>query len=122
VAGVEGIKAITTLVGQMITLSSGLLAFTVTFVEKFTPKDTPIQAPWTLRTSWVWLVLTILFGFWTLMAAAGTLNEIDRGMPDSNPGRWNIRIPAMLMIGAFLFALGFMIAAGWTISTTPKVR
>jgi hypothetical protein len=115
-AGIEGLKAINTLVGQMITVASGLLAFTVTFVEKFTPKDTSIQAPWTLKTSWVSLVLTIVFGFWTLMAAAGTLNEIDEGKPESNPARWNIRLPALLMIAAFLAALSFLIAAGWAIS------
>jgi hypothetical protein len=116
-AGIEGLKAANALVSQMITVSAGLLAFTVTFVEKFTPKDTAISVPWSLKVCWVLLAVNILFGFWTLMATTGTLNQIDKGMAESNPERTNIRVPAMPMVISFLFAIGFLIAAGWTISS-----
>lgn len=116
-ASIEGLKAVNALAAQIITVSSGLLAFTVTFAEKFAPKDGPILAPGKIRISWVLFAVTILLGFWTLMAAAGTLDEIDRGGPESNPRRWNIRIPAVLMLGAFLLAVVFLIMAGWSLAS-----
>jgi ABC-type Na+ efflux pump permease subunit len=114
--GMESLKAASTLTGQLITVSSGLLAFTVTFVEKFTPKNTEIMAPLPLKISWVCFAVSIVLGFWTLMAVTGTLENIDRGTPESNPKRRNIRIPAMLMVVAFFLGVVFLIAAGWTIA------
>jgi hypothetical protein len=99
-AGTESLKSAGTLTGQLITVSSGLLAFTVTFAEKFTPKGAEIEAPLPLKISWVCFALSILIGFWTLMALTGTLTEIDRAVPESNPARWNIRIPAMAMFAS----------------------
>ncbi|HEX2256396.1 MAG TPA: hypothetical protein VHG92_06795 [Afifellaceae bacterium] len=115
-AGIEGLKASNTLVAQIITVSAGLLAFTVTFVEKFTPEGAQITAPIPLKMCWVALALTILFGFWTLMATTGTLTEIDAGRQESNPERWNIRIPGILMLLAFLSSITLLIIAGWTIT------
>jgi hypothetical protein len=114
--GIEGLKAANTLTGQLITISSGLLAFTVTFAEKFTPKGEAISPPVALKISWVCFAVTILVGFWTLMALTGTLNELDRGHPETNPARWNSRIPAMIMFALFLLGVIFLIAAGWTIA------
>jgi hypothetical protein len=112
----EGLKAASTLTGQLITVSSGLLAFTVTFVEKFTPKDAPIAAPTALKASWVCFALSIVFGFWTLMALTGTLTQLDRGVAETNPERWNSRIPAIIMFGLFLLGVVFLIAAGWVMA------
>ncbi len=50
------------------------------------------------------------------MALTGTLTDIDRGIPESNPKRWNIRIPAIAMFAVFFIGLIFLIAAGWTIA------
>ncbi|SRR5258708_11782229 len=112
----EGLKAAGTLTGQMITISSGLLAFTVTFAEKFTPKGRDLAPPLSLKISWVCFVVTILFGFWTLMALTGTLNQIDRNVAETDPERWNSRIPALLMFAVFLLGVIFLIAASWTIA------
>lgn len=112
--GIEGLKASNALTGQLITVSSGLLAFTVTFAEKFTPKGEAIALPTALKVSWVCFALAILFGFWTLMALNGTLNELDRGIAETNRGRWNSRLPALLMFGVFLLGTIFLIATGWT--------
>src|SRR5690349_5710342 len=95
--GVEGLKSANTLVGQLITISSGLLVFTVTFVEKFTPTGQKTVASPQLKLSWIALILTILLGFWTSSAITGTLNNLDKGIPERNPNRSNINIPARLM-------------------------
>jgi hypothetical protein len=115
-AGVEGLKAANALVAQIVTVSAGLLAFTVTFAEKFTPKDQMISPPASLKVAWICFAVTILFGFWTLMATTGTLNEIDSGKAESNPERWNIRIPAALAILVFLMGAVALIVAGWTMT------
>jgi len=115
-AGIEGLKAANSLTSQVITVSSGLLAFTVTFAEKFSPKDHGISSPTALKISWVCFAVSILLGFWTLMAISGTLNQLDRGDQETNAGRWNIRIPALLMFGLFLLGIIFLIAAGWTLA------
>lgn len=115
-AGIEGIKAANTLVAQVITVAAALVAFTVTFAEKFTPKDQLIQPPASLKISWILFVLTILFGFWTLMASTGTLNQLDHGQTETNPERWNIRIPAGLTFLGFLTGSIALIVAGWTIA------
>jgi hypothetical protein len=114
--GIEGLKASNALTSQLITVAAGLLAFTVTFAEKFTPKDQPIAPPVTLKISWVCFALAILFGFWTLMALNGTLNQLDHGTAETNPGRWNSRLPALAMFFIFLMGVGFLIAAGWMIA------
>jgi hypothetical protein len=114
--GIESLKAASTLTGQLITVSSGLLAFTVTFGEKFTLKGADINVPLPLKISWVCFAVSILLGFWTLMAVTGTLTEIDRAVAERNPERWNIRVPAMAMFGVFFLGVIFLIAAGWTIA------
>jgi hypothetical protein len=115
-AGIDGLKAASTVTGQLITVSSGLLAFTVTFAEKFTPKGADITPPMALKISWGCFAVAILIGFWTLMALTGTLTEIDRSIPETNPARWNSRIPAMAMFAVFFLGVIFLIAAGWTIA------
>lgn len=114
--GIEGLKASNALTSQLITVAAGLLAFTVTFAEKFTPKDNPIEPPTALKISWVCFVVSIVFGFWTLMALNGTMNQLDRGQAETNPQRWNIRLPAFGMFLVFLAGIIFLIAAGWTIA------
>src|ERR1700674_923114 len=114
-AGIESLKAAGTLTAQLITVSSGLLAFTVTFAEKFTPKNADIAPPLPLKISWVCFAVSILLGFWTLMALTGTLTQIDRSIPETNPERWNIRIPAICMFAVFFLSVIFLIGAGWTI-------
>jgi hypothetical protein len=114
--GTEGLKAAASLTGQLITVSAGLLAFTVTFAEKFTPKDGTISPPMALKVSWVLFAVTILAGFWTLMALTGTLNDIDRGGAEKNPKRSNISIPAFIMLALFIIGVISLIVAGWTIA------
>jgi hypothetical protein len=114
--GIEGLKSSNALVAQIITVSAGLLAFTVTFVDKFTPKEEPPVVPYQLKLSWLFLVLTIIVGFWTTGAITGTLNLLDRGVAESNEGRTNILYPARFMVATLVISVGCLIWAGWSIT------
>jgi hypothetical protein len=114
--GIEGFKATNALTSQVITVAAGLLAFTVTFAEKFTPTGKPVVLPFALKISWLCFALTIVFGFWTLMAVVGTLDQIDRGQPETNPQRTNIAVPARTMFALFLVAVLCLMMAGWNIA------
>jgi len=116
-AGIEGLKAANALTSQVITVAAGLLAFTVTFAEKFTPAGKPITLPTALKISWICFAVTIVFGFWTLMAVAGTLLQIDRGQPETNARRTNIRIPAFIMFILFLAGVLLLMKAGWGVGS-----
>src|SRR4051812_6704105 len=111
-AGIEGLKSANTLTGQIITISSGLLVFTVTFVEKFSPEGQPLARPFSLKIAWILLLVTICLGFWTCGAITGTMNQIDSGNPETNPTRSNINIPAALMVFSFIFSVVFLLYTG----------
>lgn len=114
--GIEGLKSANALTSQIITISSGLLAFTVTFVEKFVPKGQNISTPNDIKISWFLFIITIFFGFWTLATITGTLDNIDLGKSNENNKRSNIFIPTILMYSSFILALIFLIFAGWKIT------
>jgi hypothetical protein len=115
--GIEGLKAANSLTAQVITVAVGLLAFTVTFAEKFTPAGKQFALPIALKISWLCFAATIVFGFLTLMAVAGTLLQIDLGQPETNPKRTNINIQAIIMFALFLIGAISLIVAGWSFGT-----
>ena len=102
---------------QIVTLSTGIIALTVTFAKEFKVigEGSALTVPGSLKLSWVSFAVSILFAIWTLLAIAGTLNEIDRGGETTNPKRTNIRIPAALMVLAFFVGIISTIWAGWKI-------
>jgi hypothetical protein len=102
----EALKAATSLTSQVITVAAGLLTFTVTFVEKFTPKNEALSSPLSLKVSWLLFVATILFGFLTSMAIVGTMN--------SGGGAYgrSITTMALLMLGSFLLGVITLTVAG----------
>jgi hypothetical protein len=58
---------------QLITLSTGILALTITFAKDLIkPADAPV---WLIKASWVLYVLSIVFGVLTLSTVAGNLEE-----------------------------------------------
>ncbi len=117
-ANLEGLKSAGTLTGQVITVSSGLLAFTVTFVEKFTPRSAPgLTAPIELKISWLCLIVAIVFAFWTSMALTGTLIEIDAGRRQVSDSQASSRVPAFLMFLFFVGGVISLVVAGWNLTT-----
>ena len=123
---VEGLKAAMDTAKQIITLSTGVIALTVTFLEKFTQSTTEGRVlPSTIIAAWIIFGLAILFSIWTLMALTGTMNAIDRrtngltltkAQQDAVDAYGdNVQVPAIAMVICFLSALGMTIATGFFI-------
>jgi hypothetical protein len=123
---VEGLKAAMETAKQIITLSTGVIAVTLTFLDKFTKTAAEGRAlPFTIVAAWIIFGLAILFSVWTLMALTGTMNAIDRranGLTLTKEQQSavdaygdNVQVPAVAMVVCFLAALGMTIATGFFI-------
>jgi len=123
---IEGLKAAMDTAKQIITLSTGVIAVTLTFLEKFAkPAGEGRALPATIVTAWIVFGLAILFSVWTLMALTGTMNAIDRranGLTLTEEQQCavdaygdNVQVPAIAMVICFLVALGMTIATGFFI-------
>lgn len=77
---VEGLKSATEKTKQIITLSTGVVAITVTFFDKFgmPVQNMPRELPWTLFVAWGFFGFAIVTAIWTLGAITGTLDALDR--------------------------------------------
>lgn len=95
---------------QLITLSTGVLALTITFASELRSgaPDGPI---WLLGIAWGLYVLSIVCGVWTLLAITGTLG---RGEEKELPCRaiydGNIRVASAAQIALFLLATMAIVA------------
>jgi hypothetical protein len=89
---------------QLITLSTAVIGFTVTFSKEL---DVPITS-WRLGliACWVLFLLSIVGGVWTLMALTGSLAPIDNPGSPTELGS-NVRIAAATQI--VLFGLGLIV-------------
>lgn len=102
---------VTEITKQVLTLATVIIALTITFVKDFathagaTAKDI-------LAWSWVFYVVSIIFGFMTLMASAGLQQKAadDGNDPSINAG--NIRMLGAAQLVAFLVGLTLTVAAG----------
>lgn len=119
--GLEAFKAANALLSQLITVSAGLLTFTVTFVSYFkpSPQSAGLSAPLSIELCWVLLVLTIIFGFWALGAVVGTINRIETDKPE-NETYSNINIPTTLMLLSFLASIVALTVAGFHLAAATK--
>lgn len=122
----EGIKAATEIDKQIIALSTGAVAFTVTFIDKFEVKtDGALHLPIPLYVAWILFGLTIGFAIFDLMGLTGTLDAIDRVQnrwPMTSAQRKAIQgstkhtdWSALGMYGCFAFAVIAMIVTGATL-------
>jgi hypothetical protein len=118
----EGIKAAVDTAKQIITLSTGVIALTMTFLDKFLPGASPKVVPWTVTVAWIGFGLAIVFSVWTLMALTGTLTALDRKANGLSltPAQSsavdaygdNVKVPATGMVLCFLFGIALTIATG----------
>jgi hypothetical protein len=93
---------------QLITLSTGLLAFTVTF-SKDSMKTLPRRTIYVLGTAWGLHLLSIAFGILAVMALTGTvLVPLDADNPIGSNARW----PAGVQIITFLIGTLLLIVYG----------
>jgi hypothetical protein len=123
----EGLKAAADMTKQIITLSTGVIALTVTFLEKITQVTVGASrsVPWTLFTAWISFGLAILLAIVTLGAVTGSLDALDRKLNglltsdtqdaaiDALCSGSNIRFPANAMCAFFFVGMAFTIATGF---------
>jgi hypothetical protein len=99
---------------QLITLSTGIIALTITFAKDILgPAKKP--ANFLLLISWICYLLSIVFGIWCLMALTGTLAPIDSG--DGKQALelgFNVRLPSSLQIITFIVATSLVVVFGGT--------
>lgn len=124
----EGLHAAIEKTKQIITLSTGVIAITVTFFDTFgSGPNKPREVPTTLLVAWGFYGLSILAAILTIGAITGTLDCLDRranGQPlDERQNRiadalsqgTNIRVPAVIMDFTFIVALILTIVSGFSL-------
>ncbi len=97
---------------QLITLSTGILALTITFTKDILG-GIHLKHIWLLLTSWIFFLFDIIFGIWCLMALTGTLAPVDGS--NLNVGLTlgsNVRLPSALQILTFVVGVALIIAYG----------
>jgi hypothetical protein len=113
--GVEGLKAVADLAKQIITLGSALIGVTVTFADKFHAHEegkTALPPPPELIYAWVAYIVSVFFAVFTLMAVAGSMNEIDRTGAEKHPERTNTKVWGFPMLISFVVGLALTAVAG----------
>ena len=91
-------------VKQVVTLSTGVIVLTVTFLKDVLPKGTDTTL---LEWSWGLYLLSIFFGLFALLAMTGTLTK---ATGDINSGV--IRTFATIQMVLFFIALGLTLLFG----------
>jgi hypothetical protein len=111
----EGIKSAAETAKQIIARSTGVVALTVTFLEKLVTKDNAgqIPVPGSLKFAWVCYGVSLLFGLLTLMSITGVANRSarDGSVPDAMQG--NIVFFGVVMVVAFLLGIVLTIRTGF---------
>jgi hypothetical protein len=92
---------------QLITLSTGVLALSITF-NKEVVKDVPRAYGRILWFSWGFFFFSILCGIWTTMALTGSLESFNKDEPIGT----NVRFPAGGQIISFFVAIILLIVYG----------
>jgi hypothetical protein len=98
---------------QLITLSTAILAVSITFLKDIAPKGTP-GTTW-LHVAWVLLLVSTAFGIAALMTLAGNLER------PQDPGRDSIYSPNIKLCAgaqALLFMTGLVSAIVFGIKAT----
>lgn len=105
---------------QLITLSTAIIALTVTFSKDVIGAINPV-AKHLLSFSWVAFILSIVFGVWTMLSLTGTLDPMQQSSAASSTNASqqntsingkNIRLPSILQILLFLIGLILSIVFG----------
>lgn len=123
----EGLKAAADFTKQVITLSTGVITLTVTFLEKIIQPTAGAtrHVPVSMFSAWILFGISVIAGVATLGAIAGTLEALDRKqneMPLSEVQRAavdalgsgaNVTWPARAMAVCFLLGMLCTIATGF---------
>ncbi len=107
---IDAFTLASTTVVQVITLTSGVLALTVTFAKDYLikSKDSGFIP---LKVSWACEVVSLFAGIWGLMALTGQIasTEVD------SPSVWSykVTIPVGIQIVSFFVAMVALVVAGY---------
>ncbi|MEP9385197.1 hypothetical protein [Nocardioides sp. KR10-350] len=110
---------------QVITLSTGVMALTLTFWKDFAGHTSGV-ARVVLAVSWLLYILSILFGFLTLMASAGVQDRKGKALAVAEASRSdnekaagaasiysdNLRVFGAIQLAFFLVAIVLTVIAG----------
>ncbi len=94
---------------QLITLSTGVIALTVSFLKGATDGVSNV-AQVLLASAWGFYLLSIVFGIATLMALTGRLER--HGDGEASIYSKSIRVFSGVQVGSFLVAIALTIAFG----------
>src|SRR3954453_20892511 len=89
---------------QLLTLSTAVLALTLTFLKDVADRDAP---KWIISVAWIGFVVSIVFGIATLMTLAGNMEGKDNSSTQPSIYEGNTRILAGLQVLTFVLALIF---------------
>lgn len=69
-----GFNSASELATQLITLATGILALSITFVKDVVKNGSVVK--WPLKTAWFIYLLSIVLGMWVLMAVTGSIFRV----------------------------------------------
>lgn len=117
----EAYKSANELTIQLITLATGILALSITFMRDAFGADRP---NWALKCSWVMLLLSVCLGIWTMMAITGTMFDVTihpEKFKNASYGS-NISIPSAIQILSFVTGIISLIIYSVRRQSQPKRR
>jgi hypothetical protein len=106
-----GFNSANELAKQLITLATGILALSITFIRDILKNNAHVVI-WPLTCAWVSYLLSVCFGIWTMMAITGTIFEATQNPTNSATYEMNISVPALLQILAFIIGTILLIVYG----------
>jgi hypothetical protein len=118
----DGFNSLADLIKQLITLSALILGLSITFIKDLLKSNISLIS-WSLKSSWIIFLLSIIFGIWALMAISGTIFAVtcETGLKGCDPSfvqnynfpyDTNISRPFLLQVGTFVLATVFLIVFG----------
>lgn len=110
----EGYKSVTELSQQLVTLATGILALSITFIKELLKGETR-RAHTLLKLSWLAFLLSITAGVWTKMTVTGMIFAVAlSGVTDEiKAGPYGTTVlPALLQITLFLVGGALIIGYG----------
>lgn len=96
---------------QLITLATGILALSITFMRDVIKSDIPA---WPLKGAWIILLMSVCFGVWTLMGITGSIFDVTTSPKELKATSYglNIIIPSAFQITSFVTAIILLIFYG----------
>jgi ABC-type uncharacterized transport system permease subunit len=104
----QAYKSASDLTIQLITLATGILALSITFMRDVIKSNSPT---WALKGAWVILLLSVCFGVWTLMGITGSIFNVvsDPEKFKTETYGMNVILPSSLQITSFVTAIILLI-------------